>query len=129
MTTERNGHAVPLWFHSGKQLRCAASSKLASLSRVLIHSGLERVFELQAAFRPDDGFICSQDRHRPSQVARNPGPSSNQVMCTKSLSTATLMKSLPRLDMLRRRETPGDIAVLTLYGALNVLPPSREIAE
>src|SRR5437867_7250530 len=44
-------------------------------------------------------------------------------------STATLMYSRPRLRMLRRRATPGDGAVLTLKGALNVLPPSVDVAD
>src|SRR5207247_2608114 len=66
---------------------------------------------------------------RPYHVARNPARSSYHVMCTKLSSTATLMYSRPRLRMLRRRATPGDGAVLTLKGALNVLPPSVDVAD
>src|SRR5439155_22693566 len=65
----------------------------------------------------------------PYHVARKPARSSYHVICTNSSSTATQMNSRPRLRMPRQRETPGDGAVLTLNGALKVLPPSRETAD
>jgi len=59
----------------------------------------------------------------------NPERLSNHVMCRKSSSTATLMKSFPCSDIPLRREIPGDRSVLTFFGAVNVLPPSRDTVD